>query len=312
MSAAKEDATKEDATFEQIARRLDPHSRLLRAWNLHGGVSAQVTALEVERADGQVIKLIVRQHGAGDLSQNPDVAAVEFRLLQLLHAAGLAVPHPYLLDTSGAIFPTPYIVVEYIEGTTECAPASVADRIVQLAVHLSRLHTLDASTLDVSFLPRQEHRYTTMLHDRPATLDASGDEARIRDALRAVWPFPQRNRSVVLHGDYWPGNILWRDEQIVAIIDWEDAAVGDPLADLSNSRLEILWAFGVEAMQRFAQEYQALTDLDDTNLPYWDLCAAVRPLAKIGEWAADEHAARTMRERLHWFIAQAFDKLAAR
>ncbi|MGZ6389335.1 MAG: phosphotransferase family protein [Ktedonobacterales bacterium] len=300
----------EDEKFKQVARKLDPQSKLLRAWELKGGVSAQVTALEVEQADGRMTKLIVRQHGEEDLKQNPDVAADEFALLQLLHAEGLPAPRPYLLDQSGAIFATPYIVIEYIEGETEFAPANTADLLSQLATHLSRIHRINGSTPAISFLPGQERRFAAILRERPAVLDAAGDEARIRDALEAAWPLPQRNHSVLLHGDYWPGNVLWRNGKLAAIIDWEDAAVGDPLADVGNSRLEILWTFGVEAMQSFTQQYQAMTAIDFTNLPYWDLCAALRPIVKISEWVADESTKRAMREGLHWFIAQALHQLA--
>lgn len=42
----------------------------------------------------------------------------------------------------------------------------------------------------------------------------------------------------------------------------------------------------------------------------WDLCAALRPAFKIAEWAADESAEKTMRERHRWFITQAFEKLS--
>jgi aminoglycoside phosphotransferase (APT) family kinase protein len=93
------------------------------------------------------------------------------------------------------------------------------------------------------------------LRERPVTVDESLDEGRIRDALEAVWPLPQRNPSALLHGDFWPGNTLWRDGQLMAIIDWEDAQFGDPLADVANSRLEILWAFGIDVMQRFTHQY---------------------------------------------------------
>src|SRR5437867_4078487 len=82
----------------------------------------------------------------------------------------------------------------------------------------------------------------------------------------------------------WSCNTLWRDGQLVGIIDWEDAAFGDPLADVANGRLEILWAFGIEAMQRFTQQYQFLSSIDFTNLPYWDLCAALRAASKLGRW----------------------------
>ena len=45
----------------------------------------------------------------------------------------------------------------------------------------------------------------------------------IRDALEAVWPLGSRNADKLMHGDYWPGNTLWKDGRLVGIIDWEDA-----------------------------------------------------------------------------------------
>ncbi len=57
--------------FEQIIQKIDPQSKLLRAWKLKGGVSAQVTAFELARSDGQNQKLIVRQHGPAELKHNP-------------------------------------------------------------------------------------------------------------------------------------------------------------------------------------------------------------------------------------------------
>ena len=240
---------KEDKKFEQVIQKIDPQSKLLRTWELKGGVSAQVTALETLRSDGQTQKMIVRQYGDVDLKHNPQIAADEFKLLHLLHSVGLATPMPYHLDQSGEIFSTPYIVIEYIAGETEFAPSNLPDLIFQLATHLSRIHQVDGSKLDVSFLPKLEQRYAEKLRARPANVDDSLDEGPIRDALEAVWPFPQRNLAVLLHGDFWPGNILWKVGRLVGVIDWEDAAVGDPLADVANSRLEILWAFGIEAMQ---------------------------------------------------------------
>ena len=120
----------------------------------------------------------------------------------------------------------------------------------------------------------------------------------------------QHNPDVLLHGDYWPGNTLWRDNQLVAVIDWEDARRGDPLADLASSRLEILWAFGIDAMQDFTRHYQALTTLDTTNLPYWELFAALRPAFKLSDWADDSVAEQRMRDRHSIFVAQAIEHIA--
>ncbi len=296
----------DDKQFALLLRRMEPASTLLRAWPLKGGVSAQVTALEVARADGDVMKMIVRQHGAADLARNPHIAADEFALLQRLHAAGLATPAPYYLDQSGDIFATPIVVMEYIDGTPA---ATLSDtHIRQFAAHLSNVHALDQAALHVSFLPQQANVVAEQLHEPPPTADQSSDEGRVWDVLRAAWPIAQHNPSVLLHGDYWPGNTLWRDGRLVGIIDWEDAAIGDPLADLANSRLELLWAGGVGAMEQFTQRYQSLTSIDLTNLPYWDLCAALRPAKNMASWGLDDPAERSMREGLRWFIRQAIAK----
>ena len=304
-------ASKPDAQFERVVDRIAPQSTLLRTWELKGGVSAQVTALEIEQPDGQTKRMVVRRHGARDFQQNPRIAADEFMLLHNLRSAGLATPAPYYLDQSGEIFHTPYIVVEYIEGKPEFAPADVADFIEQLAIHLSRIHRVDCSTLDWSFLPPQEHVLRTELGERPARVNESWNEGRIRDTLESIGPLPQRNQSTLLHGDFWPGNTLWRDGRLIAIIDWEDAALGDPLADVGNTRLEILWAFGVDAMNAFTHRYKAMTALDFTNLPYWDLAAALRPASRIAGWGVDDVTEQTMRERHTLFITHAFAKLGS-
>lgn len=299
----------EDNKFARVVRRIDPRSKLLRAWPLTGGVSAQMTALEIERADGRAQKMIVRLHGEIDRKNNPQIAADEFRLLQLLRAAGLPVPEPYYLDTSGEIFSIPYIVIEYIEGKTEFAPADISDYIRQFTNYLSRIHQVDCAEMDVSFLPPAERRYDRLLSKRPPVLEESLDEGQVRDVLEAAWPLPRSNALALLHGDYWPGNILWRDGQLVAVVDWEDAVVGDPLADLANSRIELLWAVGSDAMQQFTRQYQSLNAIDFTNLPYWDLCAALRKTTQISQWGLDAALEKTMRAGLRLFIDQAFERL---
>ena len=296
--------------FEQLVQKIDPQSKLLRAWELKGGVSAQVTALEIERPGGQTKKMIVRRHGAVDLQQNPQIAADEFKLLQITQSAGLPTPAPHYVDLSGEIFPNPYIVIEYIDGKPEFALDKIADLIPQLAMHLTRIHAVDCANLDLSFLPKQEKRSAKKLSERPTQLDESLGEGRIRDILESIWPLSQQDGSVLLHGDFWPGNILWKDGRIAAVIDWEDAALGDPLADVANTRLEILWAFGIDAMQSFTQHYQSMTAIDFTNLPFWDLLAALRPASKLSEWAADDIAEQRMRERHRLFVTQAFETLS--
>jgi len=306
--------------FERLVQELAPHSKLLRMWPLKGGISAGMTALEIERPDGQTRRMIVRQHGDGTLNHNPHAAADEFKLLQILHAAGLATPAPYQLDRSGKIFSTPYMVLEYIEGKPEFAPSNLTDFILQLAAQLARIHRVDC--LRLSFLPKQAEGLADSLGKRPKKVDESLDEGCIRQTLESAWPLPQRNASVLLHGDYWPGNVLWQDEELVAVIDWEDAKLGDPLTDLAISRLDILWIFGIDAMTSFTHHYESTMAIDYAHLPYWDLCAALRLVRLAGshldKWAAffppfgrHDITEQTIRENYRSFVTQAFEKLAA-
>ncbi|HEX2623597.1 MAG TPA: phosphotransferase [Phototrophicaceae bacterium] len=296
--------------FERLVQKIQPGNTLLRAWELKGGISAQVTALEIKQLDATTKKLVVRQHGAIDFNENPQIAADEFRLLNIIHSAGLPAPIPYLVDASGKIFETPCLVIEFVEGETEFTPTDLDDYLRQFAICLSQIHTIDAVKYDLGFLPDVGQLTTAKISNRPAQVDDSLGEGRIRDILEQVFPLEQRNPSVLLHGDFWVGNLLWRDGQLAGVIDWEDAKRGDPLADLANSRLEILWAFGIEAMQQFTAQYQTImTTLDYTPLPYWELCAALRPMFRIGEWAGNAVKEKVMRERHAWFVEQAIKRL---
>jgi aminoglycoside phosphotransferase (APT) family kinase protein len=87
-----------------------------------------------------------------------------------------------------------------------------------------------------------------------------------------------------VHGDYWPGNILWTGSDIAAVIECEDAEDGDPLSDLGNGRLETLWTFGAVAMRAFTSHYLAFTEIDTTNLPNWDLRAVLHRCAALSDW----------------------------
>jgi aminoglycoside phosphotransferase (APT) family kinase protein len=175
-----------------------------------------------------------------------------------------------------------------------------------MATHLAGIHRIDGLNVDLSFLPQQAKIVTEKLARRPANLDDSLAEGTIRDTLEAIWPWPQANQSALLHGDFWPGNLLWKNGRLVAILDWEDAAVGDPLADVANSRLEIFWAFGRDAMHCFTQHYQSLATIDFTNLPYWDLYAALRPAAKLSAWGLDANTEKAMREGHRLFVERVF------
>ncbi len=296
--------------FEQVVRRMAPGSRLLRAWRIEGGFSAEVIGLEIERLDSSIEKALLRRHGPIDLAANPDIAADEYRLLEIARAAGLRVPAPLFLDRSTELFPTPYVVVEFIDGETRMEADDPVAFARQLARILAGIHSVDLSDVDLTFLPDQSAAVARRLTDRPAQLDDTLSEGEIRDALERVWPPEEGNEPRLLHGDFWPGNLLWRDGELAAIIDWEDAVYGDPLSDLAVSRLDALWFFGPGAMDAFTAEYQALMpDLDYSDLPRWDLCAALRHTGKLSGWGLEPEEERRMQALHRGFVEQALERL---
>lgn len=208
--------------FPELLHHFAPGTRLLRSWPLLGGVSARVTALEIEWARGKgdraPEKLVVREYGPRDLARHPDIAAAEFGLLRWLHRAGLPVPEP-LYHAPGVL------VSEFMEGQggVETAPDPL-----QLAAFLARLH---AQPTDRMRLPALAG---VALPDRP--LDESLAEGRIREALARLTP-PETATLALLHGDFWPGNTLWQGGQLAAVIDWEDACLGHPLYDVGAALL---------------------------------------------------------------------------
>jgi aminoglycoside phosphotransferase (APT) family kinase protein len=149
------------------------------------------------------------------------------------------------------------------------------DVALALADALAEIHGLDVTEL--SFLP---------------TLDEPG---------------------VLLHGDLWPGNVLWHEGQIAAIVDWEDAAIGDPLRDLAVSRLELLWAYGREELDDFTERYRrARPHVELSALPARDLEAAERLTPQLQNWGVDPETEATMRERAEAFAAEARQRLRGR
>jgi aminoglycoside phosphotransferase (APT) family kinase protein len=285
---------------------------------LTGGISAAMTALEIALPDGARRTVVVRQS---------PVPRREFRTLHIARAHGRPVPEPLLLDVSGQILPAPYLILAYVAGTPAFAPADRIALAREMADPLARIHSVDGADPALAFLPRQVEAYAARLHWRlqrpPAQRNAALREGQILDALASRWPLRARNAPALLHGDFWPGNVLWRQGQVAAIVDWEDAQIGDPLADLAISRLDLTWIMGREAMEAFTRRYLAQIDIDDTDLPYWDLAAALRLIRLAGgqfaAWASFFHpygrediTEETMQADYDAFVARAFQAMARR
>jgi aminoglycoside phosphotransferase (APT) family kinase protein len=304
--------------FAAVAGAVEPGARLLRTETFPGGLSASMTVLDLEAAGGRRRRLVVRSaRDPGAVRRSLSIGD-EFRLLLALEARGLRVPTPRLFDDSGTIFDHPYAVFDYVEGSPRVSSSDPAATGRSFAGELASVHDVDLSTLHVAGLPRRTEEIGRHLE---APFGADGGDGLLRELLRTRWPPPEPERRVLLHGDFWAGNLLWRDDEIVAVIDWEEAATGDPLTDVATTRLDLLWAFGPEAMTAFTDHYFSLTSvepssLDPAALALWELVAAIRPAGVFSAWVADwadfgrpDMNATDMRARLRWFADRALGAL---
>jgi aminoglycoside phosphotransferase (APT) family kinase protein len=299
----------------QLLLQIDPDLRPMRAWNLTGGVSALVTAVAATRHGGPAQTLVVRQYGSANLRSDPLVASHEFALLKLLHGAGLPVPRPRYADESRTILPVPCLVIDFIDGEALTDPSQVSlpmtDVSSQLAAELARLHAAAYTVADAPYLAEIAGIAGRKIATWPTALDESLHEAAVRTALARIWPPPQANRPVLLHGDYWPGNTLWRDGMLVGVVDWEDAVLGDPLADVGNARMELSMLFGAAAARDFTNAYRALMpDLDMTALQHWDLYASLRHAGRMAEWGLGPADLARLQTGHQEFTAAALAQLA--
>lgn len=289
--------------FGTLARRLG--GRLVRAWPLDGGVSARATGLEVETRAG-LERFVARRPKAADPART---TRCEFAVLSALSGLGLRVPRPRLLDAEGELLGAPLIVLDYVDGAPARRPAEKAPLLEALGRQLAQIHASPIPDGARTLLQDREAYVARFLAEAPAQFDETIGEGEVRRVL--ALPRPRlRNAPTLLHGDFWPGNVLWKDGEIAAVIDWEEAAFGDPLFDLGISRLDMMWAYGTAAPQAFTDAYAAAAPhVDLSLLPWFDLIAALRPAGAISHWASitpdPVFTARRMRERLALFREQA-------
>jgi aminoglycoside phosphotransferase (APT) family kinase protein len=105
----------------------------------------------------------------------------------------------------------------------------------------------------------------------------------------------------LVHGDYWSGNILWEHGVITGILDWEDAAWGDPGFDIAYCRMEMLIDGMDEAAATFLDTYQTITGNPVANLGLCELAVAVGPMRQRAPYLTTS----PIQERFRQFVAHA-------
>ncbi|MEM6584219.1 MAG: phosphotransferase [Pseudomonadota bacterium] len=273
-----------------------PAARLVAQETLKGGVSADVTLIELELGDGSVERCVLRAHGETHCGHPPEL---EFQLLSALHEFGLPVARPLAFSAGGESDGMPCVLSEYAEGSTAISAAEADTRIDAMAWQLAAIHT--APTQSLPDLPKRTDPQPELLTFLPDTTDW----APVRKRIAHLGPQPFEEPLCLLHGDYWPSNIVWQDDRIVAVIDWEDAALGDPLSDVACAQLELRYVFGPWGAERFLNAYARHRDVDPVRLAWWQAYVAAAGAKSMGEWGLDPDRVATMRAIAHESVREA-------
>lgn len=191
-------------------------------------------------------RYVLRRPPAGPLPPTAHDVLREFRILQSLR--GVRAPRPVLACEDPAVIGAPFYLMEFIDGFVvgEELPPELADGPLQarrdvgeeLVATLVEIHLLDWRAAGLGgmaratgYIDRQLRRWSSQWEiNRTRPIPAL---ERLGHLLHSGKP--ESEHLTLVHGDYKLDNLIFSrtpKPRCLAVVDWEMAAIGDPLADL--------------------------------------------------------------------------------
>lgn len=298
--------------LETLLETLEPGSKLEQVSMFPQSFSNATHLVKAKTKAGTSFQVVLRRYNPAN--ESPARKTVrEFNALKVLQDSSVPTPEPLLMDETGELIGSPGIVTSFVEGKqflglthpTEWAKAlaKMLVNIHNVPCDLSTDYWMDGTTETLWFI------YSDTLIERVASHeDGEIIWQTVRDYVSRLKPV----KSTLIHIDFWSGNILWRNGNISAVLDWEEAARGESGYDLAYARMELFLLGLDDAAEVLLETYQAETGKAVENLPFWELAASVRsmpdPAGWIPEWKALGHPGfddDVARKRLRNFIANA-------
>jgi aminoglycoside phosphotransferase (APT) family kinase protein len=250
-------------------------------------------------------RLVLRRPPHGPLPPSAHDVVREARLIDALGKLGARVPTIHHVCADPDLIGAPFYLMSFVSGSvlTDRLPASFdeerAGRWIgtEMVAALAETHAIDADAGSLAdfgrpeaFLARQLRRFCGLLEHN--TTRPLPDLDRLTDWLLAN--VPETQRVTVVHGDYRIGNLVFtsRPRRVAAILDWELATLGDPLADLGY--LTATWGQagdspdvvrdlcpvtrlpGFPAREDIVRDYAEATGLAVDSLPWYQALALWR------------------------------------
>jgi aminoglycoside phosphotransferase (APT) family kinase protein len=228
----------------------------------------------------------------------------EARVLKALEGQGVPTPRVLAVAQPGEVLDVPFYVMEHVPGhimTDTLPPAFDGARdgraiAFGLADALAKLHAVDWQGCGLEdfgqpkdFNARHLKRLEGLMNHRD---DAA--PAWLKDmAAQLKASVPPESGASIVHNDFRLGNVIWSEPgpvELLAILDWELATIGDPLLDLGymiccypvrgeelNPTQELSAAMlgdGFPARQDLIDRYAQATGSDVSRLAWYAAMAA--------------------------------------
>jgi aminoglycoside phosphotransferase (APT) family kinase protein len=261
----------------------------VRAGRLRGGLSARMRLLEIERADGSRWKVTLRLTIPEYTITPREDATREFDVLRVVEVAGVPAPRPIFLDADGEYFRAPAIVLSYLPGRPIFPTTNLKSWTEGLAGGAVAIHSVTLDRHDLSFLEVVDRQH--MLGRINGRREDHPPDPFIEEMRRVLLANLEKIELLpfsLIHADYRSGNTIWYRGRFAGIVDWQDAKVGDPRADLSEVRLDLAIGYGFEVADQFAADCERLGEpLHD--LWFFDLHRGMRAIQWYDYWLEGYH-----------------------
>jgi aminoglycoside phosphotransferase (APT) family kinase protein len=262
-----------------------------------GGQSNPTFLLETPAAT-----YVLRKKPPGKLLASAHMVEREYKVQKALAGSAVPVAPMLLLCEDASIVGTPFYLMGYVAGrvipTADLPDLSPAERqgvYRSLVETLASLHQVDWRAAGLGEFGRPDN-YAARQIDRWTKQYAASktDEIKEMEQLSAwlVAHLPTNTGSSIVHGDFRVGNTIIHpsEPRLAAVLDWELATIGDPLADLAylcmaysmppggpgvsgGLRGAKLSALGVPGEDEVLSAYARATARPD--IPHWDFYKAL-------------------------------------